>query len=167
MIAANNENGSQHFKSNWVVLSMSQSSTTTTKNEAIIRALCVFYSNDVDPNFDCKLEVYCHKQLDDFTIASTPKKLKKRMNELSTSIGRSVGKRLSGLVGIFSSTTITWGGVSLKNIQVLKVFANFLGFTFGHGRNLTFSEARMTKSVKDNRTRSDAFGCIVVAERRE
>ncbi len=55
-------------------------------------------SNDVDPNFECKLEIYCHKQLDDFTIASTPKKLKKRMNELSNSFGRSVGKRLSGLV---------------------------------------------------------------------
>ena len=59
--------------------------------------ICIF-SNDIGPDFECKLEVYCHKQLDDFTIASTPKKLKKRMNDLSNSIGRTVGKRLSGLV---------------------------------------------------------------------
>ncbi len=57
----------------------------------------ICFSNDVAPGFECKVEVYCHKQLDDFTIASTPKKLKKRMNDLSSSIGRSVGKRLSGM----------------------------------------------------------------------
>ncbi len=57
----------------------------------------ISFSNDVAPGFECKVEVYCHKQLDDFTIASTPKKLKKRMNDLSSSIGRSVGKRLSGM----------------------------------------------------------------------
>ena len=31
-------------------------------------------------------------------MASTPKKIKKKMTDLSESVGRSVGKRLSGLV---------------------------------------------------------------------
>jgi len=53
--------------------------------------------NDISPDFECHLEVYSHRLLDDLTIASTPKRLKKKFNELSTSVGRSVGKRLSGI----------------------------------------------------------------------
>ena len=40
-------------------------------------------------------------------MASTPKKLKKKMTDLSESVGRSVGKRLSGLVSIAG---IYWQG---------------------------------------------------------
>ena len=55
-------------------------------------------SGEVDPDFECTLEVYCHRQCEDFTIASTPRRIKKKFNEISDSIGRSMGKRLSGLV---------------------------------------------------------------------
>lgn len=53
--------------------------------------------NNVPHDFECKFEVYCHKLHEDLTIASTPKKLRKKINDLSGSVGRSVGKRLSGL----------------------------------------------------------------------
>ncbi|XP_060064533.1 rhotekin-like isoform X1 [Ylistrum balloti] len=53
--------------------------------------------DNVPHNFECKLEVYCHKLHEDLTIASTPKKLRKKINDISGSVGRSVGKRLSGL----------------------------------------------------------------------
>ena len=39
-------------------------------------------------------------------MASTPKKIKKKMTDLSESVGRSVGKRLSGLV---SSNSCRYG----------------------------------------------------------
>lgn len=52
---------------------------------------------NVPHDFECKVEIYCHKLHEDLTIASTPKKLKKKINDLSGSVGRSVGKRLSGL----------------------------------------------------------------------
>lgn len=57
-------------------------------------------SENVPHDFECKVEIYCHKLHEDLTIASTPKKLKKKINDLSGSVGRSVGKRLSGLVRI-------------------------------------------------------------------
>ncbi|XP_048747255.1 rhotekin-like isoform X2 [Ostrea edulis] len=53
--------------------------------------------NNVPHDFTCRFEVYCHKLHEDLTIASTPKKLRKKINDLSGSVGRSVGKRLSGL----------------------------------------------------------------------
>lgn len=52
---------------------------------------------DISPDFACTLELYCHKQSDDFTIASTHRKIKKKFSEISDSIGRSVGKKISGL----------------------------------------------------------------------
>lgn len=52
---------------------------------------------NIPHDFECKLEIYCHKLYDDLTIASTPKKIKKKFNDLSSSVGRSVGRRLSGL----------------------------------------------------------------------
>ncbi|XP_076105431.1 rhotekin-like isoform X1 [Mytilus galloprovincialis] len=52
---------------------------------------------NVPHDFECKVEIFCHKLHEDLTIASTPKKLKKKINDLSGSVGRSVGKRLSGL----------------------------------------------------------------------
>lgn len=57
----------------------------------------VIVFENVPHDFECKLEVYCHKLHEDLTIASTPKKLRKKINDLSGSVGRSVGKRLSGL----------------------------------------------------------------------
>ena len=50
------------------------------------------------PEFELKVEVYSHRLCDDLSIASTPKKIKKKINEISSSVGRSVGRRLSGLV---------------------------------------------------------------------
>ncbi|XP_012940083.1 rhotekin [Aplysia californica] len=52
---------------------------------------------DVPHDFEMKLEVYCHKLHEEFSVANTPKKLKKKINDISGSVGRSVGKRLSGL----------------------------------------------------------------------
>ncbi|CAH1783170.1 unnamed protein product, partial [Owenia fusiformis] len=52
---------------------------------------------NIGHDFECKLEVYCHKVYDDLTIASTPKKIKKKLNNLSNTVGKSVGRRLSGL----------------------------------------------------------------------
>ncbi|XP_052250591.1 rhotekin-like isoform X2 [Dreissena polymorpha] len=53
--------------------------------------------DDIPHDFECTIEIYCHKLHEDLTIASTPKKLKKKVVNLSESVGRSVGKRLSGL----------------------------------------------------------------------
>ncbi|KAL3864500.1 hypothetical protein ACJMK2_006175 [Sinanodonta woodiana] len=57
----------------------------------------VIVFDNVPHDFECSIEIYCHKLHEDLTIASTPKKIKKRFNDLSESVGRSVGKRLSGL----------------------------------------------------------------------
>ena len=84
------------------------------------------YSNDVSHDFECELEVYCHKLHDDLTIASTPKKLKKKFNNISHSVGRSVGRRLSGLVGrfyIIYFVSILWNIKDIiMNIWLLKTF---------------------------------------------
>ncbi|XP_060589437.1 rhotekin-like isoform X3 [Ruditapes philippinarum] len=53
--------------------------------------------DNIPHDFECVLEIYCHKLHEDLTMASTPKKLKKKVTDLSESVGRSVGKRLSGL----------------------------------------------------------------------
>ncbi|XP_013403692.1 rhotekin [Lingula anatina] len=52
---------------------------------------------NIPHDFECRAEIYCHKLWDDLTIASTPKKIKKKIHDVSSSMGRSVGKRLSGL----------------------------------------------------------------------
>ncbi|KAL5022591.1 hypothetical protein ScPMuIL_001746 [Solemya velum] len=57
----------------------------------------VIVFNSVPHDFDCKFEVYSHKLHEDLTMASTPKKIRKKINDLSGSVGRSVGKRLSGI----------------------------------------------------------------------
>ncbi|XP_055875360.1 rhotekin-like isoform X2 [Biomphalaria glabrata] len=57
----------------------------------------VIHFDDVPHDFEMKLEVYCHKLHEEFSVASTPKKLRKKINDISGSVGRSVGKRLSGL----------------------------------------------------------------------
>uniref|UniRef100_A0A0B7AYF4 PH domain-containing protein n=1 Tax=Arion vulgaris TaxID=1028688 RepID=A0A0B7AYF4_9EUPU len=57
----------------------------------------VILFDDVPHDFDMKLEVYCHKLHEEFSVANTPKKLRKKINDISGSVGRSVGKRLSGL----------------------------------------------------------------------
>ncbi|XP_067656772.1 rhotekin-2-like isoform X2 [Haliotis asinina] len=57
----------------------------------------VMLFNNIPHDFECKVEVYCHKLHDDLSIANTPKKLRKKINDISGSVGRSVGKRLSGL----------------------------------------------------------------------
>ena len=65
------------------------------------------FSNDVGPDFECVIEVYSHKLHDDLSIASTPKKIKKKINEISSNMGRSVGKRLSGMVSLCYSVLCT------------------------------------------------------------
>lgn len=67
----------------------------------LFRTFTFFFSDDVPHDFEMKLEVYCHKLHDEFYVANTPKKLRKKINDLSGSVGRSVGKRLSGLVRKF------------------------------------------------------------------
>ena len=54
-------------------------------------------SDNISHDFECVIEIYCHKMHEDLTIASTPKKMKKKFAGISESVGRSVGKRLSGL----------------------------------------------------------------------
>lgn len=83
--------------------------------------ICTF-SENVPHDFECKVEIYCHKLHEDLTIASTPKKLKKKINDLSGSVGRSVGKRLSGLVSLMETRT----SFRTSNIKWKK----FLGKTF-------------------------------------
>ncbi|GFR96816.1 rhotekin [Elysia marginata] len=53
--------------------------------------------DEIPHDFDMKLEVYCHKLHEEFSVSNTPKKLRKKINDISGSVGRSVGKRLSGL----------------------------------------------------------------------
>lgn len=57
----------------------------------------VIVFENVPNDYKCTLEVYCHKLHEDLTIASTPKKIRKKINDFSGSVGRNVGKRLSGL----------------------------------------------------------------------
>ena len=63
-----------------------------------IRILCVFGSHDIPHDFEMKVEVYCHKLHEELSVANTPKKIRKKITDISGSVGRSVGKRLSGLV---------------------------------------------------------------------
>ncbi|KAI0210618.1 Rhotekin-2 [Lamellibrachia satsuma] len=53
--------------------------------------------DSVKADFECHLEVYGHKLCTDLSIASTPQKIRKHFNVFSNTVGRSVGKRLSGL----------------------------------------------------------------------
>ncbi|XP_052772225.1 rhotekin-like isoform X2 [Mya arenaria] len=53
--------------------------------------------DNIPHDFECVIEIYCHKLHEDLTMASTPRKLKKKVAGISESVGRSVGKRLSGL----------------------------------------------------------------------
>ena len=53
--------------------------------------------NDANPDFELEVEVYCHKQESDVSLNKTPKKIKQHFNEISNTIGRSVGRRLSGI----------------------------------------------------------------------
>ena len=56
------------------------------------------HSQDIPHDFELKLEVYCHKHHEELSVANTPKKIRKKITDISGSVGRSVGKRLSGLV---------------------------------------------------------------------
>ena len=60
--------------------------------------LIPLFSQDIAHDFELKLEVYCHKQHEELCVANTPKKIRKKITDISGSVGRSVGKRLSGLV---------------------------------------------------------------------
>lgn len=50
------------------------------------------HSSNVEPDFELKLDVYAVMMETDFTIASTPRKIK---NTIHSSISRTVGKRLA------------------------------------------------------------------------
>lgn len=50
-----------------------------------------YFSSNVEPDFELKLEVYA-VMMEDLTIASTPRKIK---NTIHSSISRTVGKRLA------------------------------------------------------------------------
>lgn len=60
--------------------------------------LVALNSQEVPHDFELKFEVYCHKLHEEFSAANTPKKIRKKITDISGSVGRSVGKRLSGLV---------------------------------------------------------------------
>ncbi|KAL8623386.1 hypothetical protein ACOMHN_060256 [Nucella lapillus] len=57
----------------------------------------VILFHDVAHDFETKVEVYCHKMHEDLCVANTPKKIRKKITDISGSVGRTVGKRLSGL----------------------------------------------------------------------
>ena len=57
-------------------------------------AVVFAYSTDMSHDFELLLEVYSHRVSEHQHVASTPKKLRKKLNSFSTSVGR----RLSGLV---------------------------------------------------------------------
>ena len=73
----------------------------------LIQILIHNFSDNVPHNFTCTMEVYSHQLLEDVSIASTPKKIKKKINELSSSVGRTVGRRLSGLVSCLFYISVT------------------------------------------------------------
>ncbi|ELU07024.1 hypothetical protein CAPTEDRAFT_224976 [Capitella teleta] len=66
-----------------------------TMTDLVFPDIIVF--NDINPDFKCHIEVYAHKLFDDLSIASTPSKIKKKINDISSSVGRSLGRRLSGM----------------------------------------------------------------------
>lgn len=57
-----------------------------------IKYCCSICSENIGPDFKLDLEVYAHVLRDDFSIASTPRKIK---NSLHSSISRTVGKKLA------------------------------------------------------------------------
>ena len=82
-------------------------------------------SDEIPHDFDMKLEVYCHKLHEEFSVSNTPKKLRKKINDISGSVGRSVGKRLSGLVRIcevFNQEFKFLLEVIMKKIIVIALF---------------------------------------------
>ncbi len=65
-------------------------------------------TSEASPDFECHVEVYCHKQ-EDMSMASTPKRIRKKIGEFSNSVGR----RLSGLVSfcLYRSGADAGGGL--------------------------------------------------------
>lgn len=59
--------------------------------------------SSIPPDFEFKLEVYCRVLYEDFSIASTPKKIKKK---ISNSLSRTIGRKMSSaLKDDFNSET--------------------------------------------------------------
>ncbi|XP_070539962.1 rhotekin-like isoform X2 [Ptychodera flava] len=56
----------------------------------------VLIFDNISPDFECFLEVYCYNMHNDMTIASTPKRLRKKLNSLS--LGKSSGKKVQASV---------------------------------------------------------------------
>ncbi|XP_071792948.1 rhotekin-like isoform X2 [Asterias amurensis] len=53
-----------------------------------------FVFENVSPGFEFTLEVYSYNLHDDMTIASTPQKIRRKINSFSNSVGKSVGRKL-------------------------------------------------------------------------
>ncbi|XP_038065312.1 rhotekin-like isoform X2 [Patiria miniata] len=53
-----------------------------------------FIFENVSPDFQFTIEVYSYNLHDDMTIASTPQKLRRKINSFSNSVGKTVGRRL-------------------------------------------------------------------------
>ncbi|XP_076461121.1 rhotekin-like isoform X2 [Babylonia areolata] len=73
-----------------MITNVDRSMTDITFNDVIVFP-------DVTHDFAVRVEVYCHKQHEELCVANTPKKIRKKITDISGSVGRSVGKRLSGL----------------------------------------------------------------------
>lgn len=56
-------------------------------------------SENVGPDFECRLDVYAHKMEVRNATASTPQRIRRKFTDLSMSVGR----RLSGVVSMIRS----------------------------------------------------------------
>ncbi|GCC18568.1 hypothetical protein chiPu_0022673 [Chiloscyllium punctatum] len=66
-------------------------------------------NSNVGPDFEMKLEIYSCCVEEDFSMASAPKKL---ANKLSTSLGRSTGKKIRASLDSTGESVMVDGGSS-------------------------------------------------------
>lgn len=59
-------------------------------------------SENVDPDFECRIDVYAHKMEVRNATASTPQKIRRKFTDISLSVGR----RLSGVVSMLCSQAV-------------------------------------------------------------
>ncbi|XP_022080731.1 rhotekin-like isoform X2 [Acanthaster planci] len=62
-----------------------------------------FVFENVSPDFQFTFEVYSYNLHDDMTMASTPQKLRRKINSFSNSVGKTVGRKLQGSLSTGSS----------------------------------------------------------------
>lgn len=107
-------------------------------------------SENVPHDFDCHLEIYAYEHHEDLTIASTQVKLKKRISDISNTVGR----RLSGLslviITTFYGTLVCCFLAVSSNLYVSQFFCATLAPISGRHEMVGFLVMETLRPLNDN-----------------